>query len=79
MFCEHCCCFILAFVLLFYFLLVVLFCNSENDMPDMEDIYDTVYNGDEDEIYEDLCMRRKPPLEAKVPNRTVRALSDSKV
>ncbi|XP_064616127.1 guanine nucleotide exchange factor VAV2-like isoform X2 [Liolophura sinensis] len=38
---------------------------AENDMPDMEDIYDTVYNGDEDEIYEDLCMRRKPPLEAK--------------
>ncbi|XP_076454946.1 guanine nucleotide exchange factor VAV2-like isoform X2 [Babylonia areolata] len=32
----------------------------ENDLEDQEDIYDVVYQEDEDKIYDDLCYRRDP-------------------
>lgn len=34
-----------------------LTCCSENDLEDQEDIYDVVYQEDEDKIYDDLCYR----------------------
>ena len=30
---------------------------SENDLEDQEDIYDVVYQEDEEKIYDDLCYR----------------------
>ena len=32
---------------------------SENDLDDNEEIYDKVYQEDDEEIYEDLCSSRK--------------------
>lgn len=39
------------------FLILLLY--SENDLDDNEEIYDKVYQEDDEEIYEDLCSRKK--------------------
>jgi hypothetical protein len=51
--------FFVALVCLFSSKHVLFFLCSENDLDDNEEIYDKVYQEEDEEIYEDLCSRKK--------------------
>ena len=51
-------CYLICVLVCFMFSACLFLC-SENDLDDNEEIYDKVYQEDDEEIYEDLCSRRK--------------------
>lgn len=58
---DFCCCF-------FWIPHAIYFClvDRTHDLDDNEEIYDHVYQEDDDEIYEDLCSTRRHRRESSV-------------